>query len=313
MSPLSLADLRVFCAVAQTLSVTQAAHLLYRTQPAVSRQIAELEKDLGVSLFFRRGRRLELTPAGEELYGRSQALLKDAGDLAERAQQLATGHTSVLRIGAMSSAMESLLPELTLTFTREQPHVSIRIVEADAPELVHLLETGQLDLALTREYFTSQTLSSTRLFPMSLVAVVAASHRLAGKEALEVRDLEREPLLLPHASSASRVLLSRACQVEGLTLRDIRVESRAVNGLLALAEGGYGIALSMSTHVSPGVKARIIPVHLRGEHLSIWFSAIQQSGQTASVHAEAFVQAAQKRLQEHYPGEDYGYEAPLQS
>lgn len=307
MSPLTLVDLRVFCAVAETLSVTQAANRLYRTQPAVSRQIAELEKHLGVSLFFRRGRRLELTPAGEELHGRSQALLEEAGDLARRAQQLATGNASVLRIGAMSSALESLIPDLLLAFARERPNVSMRIVEADAPELVHLLETGQLDLALTREYLTSQTMSTTRLFPMYLVAVVAASHRLAGKKTLGVQDLEREPLLLMHPGSASRVLLSRACQVEGLTLRDIRMESRAANGLVALAEGGYGIAVAMSTLVSQRPNAFVIPVHLRGEHLGIWFSAIWLRRRTASVHVDAFVKAAQKRMKEHYPGEDYGF------
>jgi len=307
MSPLTLADLRVFCAVAETLSVTQAANHLFRTQPAVSRQIAELEKDLGVSLFFRRGRRLELTPAGEELHGRSQALLEDAGDLATRAQQLATGNTSLLRIGAMASALDNLIPDLLLAFARERPNVSMRIVEADAPELVHLLETGRLDLALTREYLTSPTLSTTRLFPMYMVAVVAESHRLAGRKNLEIQDMEREPLLLMHPDSASRVLLSRACQAEGLTLRDIRMESRAANGLVALAEGGYGIAVVMSTPVSRRLHAHMIPVHLRGEQLGIWASAVWLTRRPASVHVDAFVKVAQKRLKERFPGEDYGF------
>ncbi|WP_137919799.1 LysR family transcriptional regulator [Hydrogenophaga sp. 2FB] len=307
MTPLTLADLRVFCAVAETLSVTQAAQLLYRTQPAVSRQIAEMEKDLGVSLFFRRGRRLELTPAGEELLGRSQALLEDAGDLTKRAQQLATGNTSVLRIGAMASALESFFPSLLLAFAREWPNVTIRVVEADAPELVHLLETGQLDLALTRDYMTSPTLATTRLFPMSLIAVVAASHRLAGKETLGVQDLEREPLLLMHPGSASRVLLSRACQAEGLTLRDIRMESRTTNALVTLAEGGFGIAVAMSTLLSHPPKARVMPVHLRGEHLGIWYSAIWLRRRTVSIHVDAFVKAARQRMKEHFPGEGYAF------
>jgi DNA-binding transcriptional LysR family regulator len=305
MPTLTLADLRVFCAVAQNLSVTQAAHLLCRAQPAVSRQIAELEKDLGVSLFFRRGRRLELTPAGEELLGRSQALLEDAGNLAKRAQQLAVGNTSVLRIGAMAGALHSFFPSLLLAFSREWPKVTIRIVEADAPELVHLLEVGQLDLALTRDYLTGPTLATTRLFPMSMIAVVAASHRLAGKETLGVEDLECEPLLLMQPGSASRVLISRACQAEGLTLRDIRMESRMTDALVTLAEGGFGIAVLMSALVTHPPKARVIPVHLRGEHLGIWYCAIWLRSRTGSDHVDAFVKAARKLLKENFPGKGY--------
>lgn len=307
MGQMSLTDLRVFCAVAESLSVTQAANRLYRTQPAISRQIAELEKDLGVALFLRRGGGLELTPAGEELHARARALLDDAGELAKRAQQLATGAASVLRIGAMSSALQSLIPGLVLAFGRERPDVSVRIVDADAPELSHLLETGQLDLAFTRDYLTSGVLSSVRLFPMHLVAVVPASHRLASRKRLEVQDLEREPLLLMHPGSASRVLLGRACQAEGLTLRDIRMESRAASGLIALAEGGYGIAVAMSTLASERPDVTVLPVQLRGEQLGIWFSAIWLRRRTGSGHADAFVKAVQKAVTKHYPGKDYGF------
>ena len=304
---MSLTDLRVFCAVAESLSVTQAANRLYRTQPAISRQIAELEKDLGVALFLRRGRGLELTPGGDELHARARALLDDAGDLAKRAQQLATGTASVLRIGAMSSALQGLIPDLVLTFGRERPDVSVRIVEADAPELAHLLETGQLDLAFTRDYLTSDVLSSVRLFPMYLVAVVPASHRLASRKKLEVQDLEREPLLLMHPGSASRVLLGRACEADGLTLRDVRMESRSVSGLVTLAQGGYGIAVAMSTLASERPDATVLPVYFRGEQLGIWFSAIWLRRRRASVHADAFVKAAQKWARRNSPGKDYGF------
>lgn len=304
---MSLTDLRVFCAVAEDLSITQAANRLCRTQPAVSRQVAELEKDLGVALFFRRGRRLELTPAGEELHVRSRALLDEASALAKRAQQLATGSATVLRIGTTSNSLHSLIPELVLAFGEERPDVSVRIVEADAPELAHLLEIGQLDLALTRDYSTGDALASIRLFPMYLVAVVPASHRLASRKKLEVQDLEREPLLLMQPGSASRVLLARACQAEGLTLRDIRMESRAVSGLVTLAEGGYGIAVSMSTLASERPDATVLPVHFRGEQLGIWFSAIWLRGRTPSEHADAFVKSAQKWTRKKYPGKAYRF------
>ena len=309
MTRMTFTQLRVFCEVAEGLSVTQAANRLYRTQPAISRQLAELEKELGLALFFRNGRRLELTPAGEELHGRSSALLANASELIERAHQLSTGNTSVLRVGAMAITLQGPLPGAVLAFRRAHPDVSVRLIEADAPELSGMVETGALDLAFARDV-NSDALSSTRLFPMHLVAVVPGAHRLAGRKSLEVEDLEREPLLLTRAGTGSRVLLARACQADGLTLRDIRMESRNYSGLVELAEGGFGIAVVLSVIAVGHPTVKVIPVRHRGEQLGIWFSAISHRRGNASAHAEAFVKTAQQVFQVHYPGREYGF-APL--
>jgi DNA-binding transcriptional LysR family regulator len=146
------------------------------------------------------------------------------------------------------------------------------------------MSQGQYGAHRTRDYLTSDVPSSNRLFPMYLVAVGPASHRLAKRKGLEVQDLEREPLLLTHPNSASRMLLGRACQAEGLTrFRDIRMENRSVKGFVRLAEGGYGIAVSMSTLASERPDAAVIPVYLRGEHLGIWYSVIWLRRRVASV------------------------------
>ena len=85
------------------------------------------------------------------------------------------------------------------------------------------------------------------------------------------------------------------------------MECRAASGLVTLAEGGFGIAVAMSTLASERPDATVIPVHLRGEQLSIWYSAIWLRRRKGSAHADAFVKAAQKSAKKHYPGKDYGF------
>lgn len=306
MSHMSLVQLRVFCEIAECLSVTHAALRLHRTQPAVSRQLAELERELGVALFLRHGRQLSLTAAGEELHARAKTLLTNADDLVYRAQELSTGRAAMLRVGAMSISMEGVMSSIVLAFKRAQPRVAVHLVEADAPELACLVETGQLDLAFSRDV-NSDALSSVRLFPMYLSAMLLPSHPLSKRTKLEVKDLEREPLLLTPPGTGSRVLLARACQADGITLRDIRVESRSYGGLIALAEGGYGIAVALSTmaFARPGVCLHQVCHH--GEPLAIWFSAIRRRDQLASPHADAFIRLARKMTKDKYPGKEYEF------
>lgn len=307
MSRLSLTHLRVFCEVADCLSATQAAVRLHRTQPAVSRSIAELERELGVNLFLRNGRQLALTPAGEELRVRSRSVLGDTDELVRRAQELSSGTTSMLRIGAMSISLERVVAPIIHAFTRAHPDIGIRVVEADAPDLAALVEAGQLDLAFTRD-INSDSLASSRLFPMHLVAAAPAAHPLARRESVDVRELEREPLLLTREGTGSRVLLARACKAEGLTLRDIRVESRSYEGLLALVESGLGIAIVLSTVASARPRAKILPVLHRGASMGIWFSAVWHRQRPPLPHQLALMALARSLVADRYPGKEYGFE-----
>lgn len=304
---MSLNHLRVFCEVAECLSVTQAANRLYRTQPAVSRTLSELEQELGVTLFFRLGRKLALTPEGEELHGRARSVLAETDNLIERAQELSSGTPSVLRVGAMSISLERIVAPIVLEFARSRPDVGVRIVEADAPDLASLVEAGQLNLAFTRD-ITSDSLTSTRLFPMHLMAVVPTSHRLSGRTDIDVRELEREALLLTKPGTGSRVLLARACKAEGLNLRDIRVESRSYDGLLSLVQGGYGIAVVLSTVASARPQARVLPILHRSAPLATWFSAVWHRQRKPSAHQSALVETARRIVARNYPGKEYGFE-----
>ena len=115
--------LRTFVAIADHGGVARAAARLNMTQSAASRQIGALETELGVLLFDRVGRRVQLTSEGEDLLRRSRRLLEDADSLGERARALKTGQTGVLRVGATPQVIENLLADFLTYYRRRHPYI----------------------------------------------------------------------------------------------------------------------------------------------------------------------------------------------
>ena len=290
---LNLSHLETFCEVAKSLNLTQAAERLHRTQPALSRQLSDLEHRICLKLFTRQGRGMKLTAAGEELYARSLAIVSATEDLAARARALASGHVGLLRAGAMTISLDVIMPAVLAEFRSRHPNVEVKLVEADTRELVAMVESGELDVALTRDV-QNDSIASTRLFPMHVVAVFPAQHPLGGQATVEVRDLQEEPLLLTPPDTGSRVLLSQVCRAASLNLRHVRIESRSYGGLVAMAQSGYGVAVVLSTVglARPGIL--MTPVVHEGKGLDIWFSAVWHRRSDLPDHAQAFIAVAEE-------------------
>lgn len=295
MNRITLASLRVFTEVALGPSLTQAGVRLGRSQPALSRQIADLEAELGVALFARNGRHLELTAQGADLLPRAQALIDHAEALARRAQELSTGANKVLRVGTMAVSLDSFFPRLALEYRKRHPDVALRVTEADGPQLETMLEAGELDLAFSRDV-SNDSLQVKRLFPMTLVALLPPGHPYNARDSLELKDLAREPLLLTPPGTGGRVLLTRACHAEGISLRDIRVESSTYKGMAALVQGGMGIAVLLSTVASVRPAAKAVPVLHRGSPMKIWFAAAWHRRDRSNPTVREFVATAHRLL-----------------
>src|SRR5438552_5542618 len=127
---MELRHLRYFAAVADAGNVSRAARRLHVTQPALSRQIQDLERDFACRLFDRIGRRIVLTKDGDELLERTRRLLADAEALRERARALAGGETGVLRIGAAPQFIEAALPEVLTRCALTDPGIEVQVLEA---------------------------------------------------------------------------------------------------------------------------------------------------------------------------------------
>lgn len=185
---IELRVLRYVVAVAEHGGFQRAAERLHMAQPPLSRQIAELERHLGVRLFERRPTRL--TPAGEVFVAAARRLLADAETLVERTRQAAPGAT--VRIGYIASAAYDTLPRLLSAARSACPATRVDARESWSPELELGLRDRRLGLVLSHSIAPADGLSAVTLRRETLVAVVGARHPLAGRSAVRLRDLRGE-------------------------------------------------------------------------------------------------------------------------
>jgi len=239
-----LRHLRYFLAVAEAGTVSRAAVRIRISQPALSRQVHDLEAELGVRLFNRAGRTLRLTGAGEDLLAYGRSVLKEADAFRERARILQRGDTGVLHVGATPQTLQRLFPAVLNRFRRILPAVDVRLIEAHPAALLDLIRKGDLHLAFT----TYQPELSAAYHPAGVVPLLAVGMRSRAKQRgpIDVRDLDGAPLLLLQRGFVTRELFDAACRVARIR-QSIFLESSAPAVLLALAKAGCGVAILPGT------------------------------------------------------------------
>jgi DNA-binding transcriptional LysR family regulator len=242
---MDLKPLRAFVAVAEHGTVSTAAELLHVTQPALSRQIAGLERELGFKLFARVGRRLALTELGEQFLADSRILLSHVAALGERAQALRTGDIAMLNVAASALTIEGLFPTFLHRYAEAVPGVRLNVTEAHADQHLAMLERGDAHLAINVinvVHVDDHRFASHLLPQFHVLAACAHSLGIDPGDTIDIRRLAEYPLLLPTASYATRSLFDAACRIADVR-PNILVESEAAHALLALAEAGHGVAV----------------------------------------------------------------------
>jgi DNA-binding transcriptional LysR family regulator len=305
---MDLRHVRYFVAVAETGSFSRAAPGLRITQPALSRQVRDLETELGVRLFERAGRRLRLSAAGEDLLQRGRRLLADAESLGERARALGRGDRGVLRIGATPQTLQSVVAGFMTRYRRRRPAVEIHLTEEGGIGLLALVERGQLHLALGAVP-RDEGLQARRIFPYRVLAVVARGHRLGRRRSVELSELQDERLLLLRRDFGSRVTFDGACRAAGLRSRAI-FESGEPHSLVALAEEGHGVAIVPSTVRVTSPRVRAAPILWAGGSLGGEVAITWNPQRFLPPYAEAFVEQLAAHTRRSYPGRQFDRVAP---
>lgn len=240
---MELRHLIYFEAVARHQHVSRAAAELSVAQPAVSRQIHDLEKELGgIALFERVGRNVRLTEAGHALLEHVRIILAQLEaarfEIRERVG-LQSGQTS---IGAPPSVGVQLLPPLLAAFNRRYPGLQLVLREGGTQTMLGLLETGDVDLAVVTLPVARRGLRVTTLFTEELVIVVAPGHPLAGRSSVAMTELADQSFLLYPRGYGMRDKTLEACRVAGFTPQ-IVLDGGEMDMVLRMAELGLGIAL----------------------------------------------------------------------
>ncbi|MBV8914710.1 MAG: LysR family transcriptional regulator [Acetobacteraceae bacterium] len=183
--------------IARVRHFGRAAALLQISQPAVTRQIAELEASLGTRLIVRTSRRVELTVAGQALLDEAPALLEHAHALATHAGRAARGQVGQLNIGFRDSAANSFLPEVIRRFSARFPDVKLSLKELrSGSEQLVALERHEIDVGFVRPPIDHPSLRAEIILDEPLVAVLPADHPLGRRKRLRPGELAPEPFIL---------------------------------------------------------------------------------------------------------------------
>jgi DNA-binding transcriptional LysR family regulator len=303
-----LRHLRYFVGVAEVLSFSRAAASLNVTQPALSRQIRDLERELGLPLFDRVGRRVRLTPQGEDLLRRSRNAIADVEALRERARSLEAGRVGILRLGATPQVLQSVVAGFLVRYRRSHQAVDVELVEAGSVRLVNLVEDGKLHLALG-PILASDTVRGRELFPAHILAVVPRTNRLARARSVDLAALSGEKLLLLDREFATRQILDGAFQLARLRPR-VTLESRDPHCLVALAEAGHGVAVVPSTFLLARGRYQVAPVLHGGVSLGFWVAVVWNPRRFLPPYVETFVSELGEYTRDHYPGKRFERLAP---
>jgi LysR family transcriptional regulator, low CO2-responsive transcriptional regulator len=231
--------LGAFVKFAETMNFTHAAQALHISQPALHVQIRKLSESLGVPLYVRRGRTLELTVQGRHVlaFGREQQ---------ERADQFlaeldpGARDTSVV-LAAGEGTLLNLLSDALRAFQRVK-HVKLHVLTRDRDQAIAAVQVGEAHLAVTVVDDVPANLVARKVAAVGAAVVLRASHRLARKRSLSIRDLRDEPLIVPSPGRPLRATLARAWANADLTWSPA-VEANGWELMMRFVELGLGLAI----------------------------------------------------------------------
>jgi DNA-binding transcriptional LysR family regulator len=294
---------RTFVTVAELGTVSKAALRLRVAQPALSRQISDLEQELGLKLFDRVGRRLRLTGEGEQLLDDCRGLLNYASAVDERAQLLRRGDTGVLKVAASPQFIEGVISNFLDRYLQRCPNVQVRLFEAVGLENLAMLERGEIHLGQNLLHAVEPNSERFTCHPLGSVELLAACHpplRLGTRRAIEIGDLAPYPLLVLEAGFSVRRTFDAACRLAGLK-PNILFESRAPHTLLALAKAGHGVAIIPSTLQTQSYDLQIVRMTYRGRPLSEPLAIYSDKRRSLPGYATAFCEMLAAHVRRVFP------------
>ena len=236
--------LLTFREVARQGSFSRAAEALARSQPAVSHQVRALERELGTALLVRGRAGAVATPAGELLLAHADALAARLELADTQMEALVAGERRTLRVGAVPSALATIVPAAVAALRTDDPGLDVVVEEGSVDELDLGVRAGRLDAAVCFQDAAAPRrehdgLRRTELAEEPMLAVLAASHRLARRRRIALRELAGEPWMAPSRDG----LLVRACREAGFEPR-IVIVTRDPLAARAIAAAGLAVSLT---------------------------------------------------------------------
>lgn len=241
---IELRHLRYFVAVAEELNFGRAAKRLGIAQPPLSIQIRRLEDALGVSLFERTNRRVQLTLAGRAFLDEARRLLTQAGSAAEVARRAARGETGSLTVAFAASVMFLSLPKIIRRFRAERPGVRLELRELPTGPQTAALRNGDIDIGFLREPPPDEEFQTETLMTEGLVLALSRRHPLASRKRVRLADVANEDFVLfpRDVAPGLHAHVLSVCAEAGIHPRIVQT-SRELYTTVSLVEAEIGVTI----------------------------------------------------------------------
>ena len=291
-------QLAAFVAVVERKSFSRAAEQLGLSQPAVSLQVAGLEKRVGRRLLDRSGRRVEPTEAGSVLYRRAQRLLQLEEQLLEEVAGGDGEITGTVEIGASTGPGDNVVPLLLCDFQRANPAVHVSLAISDTQTVVDRVADRELELGVVGAARRHRSVVFEPLFRDEVVLACPPGHAFAGR-AISVEELRNEPLIVMQEGAGVRQVIEDELRRAGTRLRDldVQLELGLQESVKSAVIAGYGVSFISRSAVEAELAAGAIAVsRVEGLEPAREISLVRSSGRALTRASEAFVAFAREQL-----------------
>jgi len=256
---MELRHLRYFKLLAEELHFRKASDKLHIAQPALSRQVKELEKELGVTLFERNRRKVVLSPMGKHLYNKTIAIFKLVEETKKELKELETMEVGKLRVGYVASALHSALPKFLTNLKKNKPRLQVSICEMSTSDQIESLRNGSLEVGFVRGPVNSKELTQTIVYKEDFALFLPANHPFVKKRLTDLRILREEPFVFfpRHYNPGYFDKTISLCEHAGFS-PNIQYEGLGSNTLLQMVGSGLGVTIlpySLKNSISKEVKS----------------------------------------------------------
>ena len=251
---MELRHLRYFVAVADTKSLTLAAKAkLHTSQPSLSRQIRDLEEEVGAQLMTRTARGVDLTPSGRAFLDHARAVLSQVGAAAEAARRAAHPAKPCFTMGFLTGHELTWMPEALRILRAELPNIDVMISSQSSPLLADGLSQGKIDAAFLRREKGVPGLAFRLLVKEPLMVILSSDHHLAALKTLSPRDLVGETFVaVSHTAPVLRKIIDNYLKRSGVNITPAHEADHVTMGLsLIVSTGGVGLLPAYAQNFLP--------------------------------------------------------------
>jgi LysR family hydrogen peroxide-inducible transcriptional activator len=245
---MTITQLQYVLAVAEYKNFTLAAEKSFVTQPTLSMQIQKVEEELGILIFDRSKKPIQLTDIGQKIVNQAKNIVNESGRIKDIVDQEKGFIGGEFRLGIIPTVMPTLLPMFLNNFIKKYPKVKLLIEELNTQEIITRLNNGHLDAAIAATPLEEEKIKEIVLFYEPFVAYIRENNSNFGKEEIEIDDLNPDEVLLLRDGHCFRDGVVNICNISSAHSTKFQIESGSFETLIKLADEGLGTTLLPYLH-----------------------------------------------------------------